>query len=224
MYGRQVAELGEPTTLLITEEQVAGQAPVARVDVSQDGRSVTVDAGSSTDADGTVADFLWEFGDGTTATGPRVTHRYESAGEYRITLAVKDDSGHEAFAATEGAITIPRYEFSGFQSPVEAQPALNTARAGRSIPVKFGLGGDHGLDILPPGSPSSARIDCQAATTLSEVEGTTTAGASSLSYDEQSGTYTYVWKTSSSWVGTCRRFTLALDDGSSYDADFFFKP
>jgi hypothetical protein len=224
MYGRQVAELGEPTTLLITEEQAPGQAPVARIDVHQDGRSVTVDAGSSSDADGVVTDFLWEFGDGTTATGRRVTHRYDTAGDYRITLAVKDDSGHEAFAAIEGAITIPRYEFSGFQAPVSAQPALNTARAGRRIPIKFGLGGDHGLDILPAGSPSSARIDCQAATTLSEVEGTTTAGDSTLSYDAESGTYTYVWKTSTAWAGTCRRFTLALDDGSQYAADFLFKP
>jgi hypothetical protein len=51
-----------------------------------------------------------------------------------------------------------------------------------------------------------------------------TAGDSSPSYDEQSGTYTYVWKTSSSWAGNCRRFTVALDDGSRYAADFFFQP
>jgi hypothetical protein len=35
--------------------------------------------------------------------------------------------------------------------------------------------------------------------------------------------HTCVWKTASTWAGTCRTFTLALDDGSSDVAKFKFK-
>lgn len=224
MYGKQVAALGEPTTLLITEQDAPRQAPVARITTSQDGRTVTVDASGSTDADGTITDYLWEFGDGTTATGARVTHRYREAGEYRITLAIQDDSGREAFDATEGAIVIPRYEFTGFEQPVAAPPELNHAQGGRGVPFTFGLSGDHGLDVLDEGSPSSVEISCAQRTVQGDPVVATTAGHSGLTYDPDTDRYTYVWKTTSSWAGTCRRFTLGLDDGSAHSADFLFSP
>ena len=34
--------------------------------------------------------------------------------------------------------------------------------------------------------------------------------------------YTYVWKTSSAWAGTCRKFVLTLVDGTSHAALFKF--
>jgi hypothetical protein len=34
-----------------------------------------------------------------------------------------------------------RMVFSGFLSPVSSQPAVNVAKAGSAIPVKFSLGG-----------------------------------------------------------------------------------
>jgi hypothetical protein len=34
--------------------------------------------------------------------------------------------------------------------------------------------------------------------------------------------YTYVWKTSSAWAGTCRKFVLTLADGTSHAALFKF--
>jgi len=223
MFGRQVAPLGEPTTLLVTEEVRPNQAPVADIKTSQNGRAVTVDARASTDSDGSVSEYFWEFGDGTTATGPTATHKYVTAGEYRITLAVRDNGGLEAFAATEGAITIPKYTFSGFRQPVEPQPALNKINAGRAVPMKFSLGADHGLDILAAGSPSSGRIDCSSTAEVVDLTGTVTAGSSGLAYDAVTGQYTYVWKTQDSWAGTCRRFTLRLDDGSTHSVDFAFR-
>lgn len=65
-------------------------------------------------------------------------------------------------------------------------------------------------------------VECPANTAVSVVEATTTAGAGSLSYDVPSGTYNYVWKTESSWTGTCRTFDMILDDGSSHQAMFRF--
>jgi hypothetical protein len=35
---------------------------------------------------------------------------------------------------------------------------------------------------------------------------TDSAGGSGLQFDSTTGTYTYVWKTSKSWAGTCQQF------------------
>ena len=46
--------------------------------------------------------------------------------------------------------------------------------------------------------------------------------ASGLQYDAPTQTYTYVWKTQKAWRGTCRSFTLRLDDGTQRTVDFKF--
>jgi PKD repeat protein len=48
---------------------------------------------TSTDRDGVVQSWQWDFGDGTTATQRDPTHSYDSAGIYTVTLTVTDDDG-----------------------------------------------------------------------------------------------------------------------------------
>lgn len=115
------------------------------------------------------------------------------------------------------------YDFTGFFAPVNDQPRVNTVQAGQAIPVKFALGGDQGMDVLADGSPASRRVDCESGAGTDEVEQTVTAGASTLSYDPGTGRYLYVWKTNSDWAGTCRLFTLKLDDGTTHTALFSFR-
>jgi hypothetical protein len=98
----------------------------------------------------------------------------------------------------------------------------NSVKAGQAVPVRFQLGGDRGLSILAPGSPNSAQILCGSGAPVDPVEETVTAGASGLQYDPVTGTYTYVWKTVKTWKGTCRQFTLQLDDGTTRTAIFEF--
>ena len=50
-----------------------------------------------------------------------------------------------------------------------------------------------------------------------------TAGNSTLAYDASSDTYQYVWKTDSSWAGTCRQLVVQLNDGSLHTAYFRFR-
>jgi PKD repeat protein len=47
----------------------------------------------STDSDGSVVSWSWDFGDGTTSTSQNPTHQYFSAGTYTVTLTVTDDGG-----------------------------------------------------------------------------------------------------------------------------------
>jgi predicted extracellular nuclease len=115
------------------------------------------------------------------------------------------------------------WTFSGFLPPVDNVGVLNSVKAGQAVPVRFQLGGDRGLDILAPSSPTSVRIACASGEPVDPIEETVTAGASGLQYDPATETYTYVWKSEKAWKGTCRRFTLKLDDGTQRSADFQFK-
>jgi ABC-type oligopeptide transport system substrate-binding subunit len=103
--------------------------------------------------------------------------------------------------------------------PVDPQPTVNTMKAGRTVPLKFSLGGNFGLDVFASGYPQSFGGVCGGSTDA--VESTTT-NASGLSYDAVTGTYTYSWKTSSSWKGQCRTLVLRFSDGQELRADFRF--
>jgi PKD repeat protein len=54
---------------------------------------VSVDGSGSSDADGTIASYAWNFGDGAVATGKTATHTYAAGGTYTITLTVTDNDG-----------------------------------------------------------------------------------------------------------------------------------
>jgi dipeptidyl aminopeptidase/acylaminoacyl peptidase len=115
------------------------------------------------------------------------------------------------------------YTFSGFFSPVDNPPTLNVVKVGKTVPVKFSLGGDEGQDVFAQGYPKSRQIDCSSSALLDDIERTLSAGHSGLSYDPTTERYTYTWKTKEAWEGTCRRLVMRLDDGSVHRASFKFR-
>jgi PKD repeat protein len=54
---------------------------------------VNFDASPSYDVDGTIVEYFWGFGDGSTATGIKVSTAYSESGAYTVTLTVTDDDG-----------------------------------------------------------------------------------------------------------------------------------
>ena len=56
-------------------------------------RTITFNASNSTDPDGTIENYEWDFGDGEKAEGEIVTHSYSSAGNYTVKLTVTDNEG-----------------------------------------------------------------------------------------------------------------------------------
>ncbi|GAA3945138.1 hypothetical protein GCM10023085_29080 [Actinomadura viridis] len=69
------------------------QPPTAAFTSSCEWLQCTFDASGSADADGTVASYAWDFGDGQTGTGANPTHTYATAGERTVKLTVTDDDG-----------------------------------------------------------------------------------------------------------------------------------
>lgn len=53
----------------------------------------TFDASGSTDPDGSIASYAWDFGDGAKGEGAKPSHTYTKAGTYAVKLTVTDDSG-----------------------------------------------------------------------------------------------------------------------------------
>ncbi len=59
------------------------------------GTPVNFDGSASTDPDGTVVGWEWEFGEGASANGALVAHTYTNVGSFVVRLTVVDDDGAE---------------------------------------------------------------------------------------------------------------------------------
>lgn len=51
------------------------------------------DASGSSDSDGTITSYAWDFGDGSKATTALASHDFTAAGSYTVTLGVTDNDG-----------------------------------------------------------------------------------------------------------------------------------
>lgn len=74
---------------------------IAPTDVTANlGDTVNFDGANSTDPDGAVRAFAWDFGDGYTAAGAIVSHKYEITGAFQVRLEVTDDKGAKNASTT----------------------------------------------------------------------------------------------------------------------------
>jgi large repetitive protein len=83
----------DPQQVAVTPDQ--GPVAVFSATAAPVGQPLTFDASGSSDPDGTVASYRWNFGDGSsqTTSSPTVTHTYMSTSTSRVTLTVTDDAG-----------------------------------------------------------------------------------------------------------------------------------
>ena len=58
----------------------------------------------SYDPDGTIVEYLWDFRDGSTATGVTENHVYLEDGNYTVTLNVTDDDGASSSVVVENTV------------------------------------------------------------------------------------------------------------------------
>ncbi len=84
-------------------------APTASFTNNAVGLTVYADGGNSSDVDGQVVGYAWDFGDSTTASGSLASHTYGADGSYTITLTVTDNGG--ATNSTTTAVSVAASNF-----------------------------------------------------------------------------------------------------------------
>jgi hypothetical protein len=146
--------------------------------------------------------------------GSRVTCKAtlvdSSPGTHAFRVDSVDSAGNTASASTSYSV---RYAFDGFYSPLLPEPATASARAGETVPVKFSLAGDRGLDVV-------ARIAWRP---CSSTSGDSSTAFGALSYSTGPGRYMFMWQSDKSWAGSCKELLLSLRDGSVHAALVSFR-
>jgi len=97
----QTSEVGTP--VIVTAPVVTNKAPQAVISATPISGSapltVSFDGGGSTDSDGAISSYVWNFGDGSSATGKTVSHTYTTEATFTATLQVTDDKGENGAAS-----------------------------------------------------------------------------------------------------------------------------
>jgi PKD repeat protein/heme-degrading monooxygenase HmoA len=91
------------TTRATVSDGTGLQPPAARAGGPYSGTTglpVSFDGSRSSDPDGTIVSYDWNFGDGHTGSGVTLTHTYSAAGLYTVTLTVTDSTGLTDAATT----------------------------------------------------------------------------------------------------------------------------
>lgn len=117
----------QPPIAHFTATPTSGDAPL----------DVAFDASSSSDPDGSIVSYWWDFGDGTQGGGAVVSHRYTNPGGYRATLAVTDDDG--AVSAYDLIISANTPDVTGDQALVQI---TNTATGANLLTASGVVVGD----------------------------------------------------------------------------------
>ncbi|NOR23688.1 MAG: PKD domain-containing protein [Desulforhopalus sp.] len=91
------------TPIIVLETAPANETPNAIISTSQAqvDAPFSLDASQSSDPDGSIVFYSWDFGDGTTGSGQTIQHTYTRASTYTVSLQVTDDKGATATATSE---------------------------------------------------------------------------------------------------------------------------
>ncbi|WP_454851903.1 LamG-like jellyroll fold domain-containing protein [Promicromonospora soli] len=147
----------------VAAEGRANRPPVAAASASIHGFDLTVDGSGSSDPDGPISSWAWDFGDGTTGSGPEATHTYATPGTYTVTLTVTDADGATDQDTVQVEATAPA-EFAADDFGRDVAGGWGTAPVGGdwalySAASNYSVAGGEGLMSLPTaGSNRKAQL------------------------------------------------------------------
>ena len=156
---------------------------------------------------------------GDVADGAALDTTTPGSGSFTVTAT--DAAGNTATTTVGYEVGSAQGDFKGFRWPVDDFPAINRWIAGETVPVRFSLGGFKGLDVLAPGYPQVAEVECGAGEQpLSGRPARSVGWHKGLRFRYR--TYIFMWRTERDWSRGCRQFLLKLQDGSVHRAEFKF--
>jgi hypothetical protein len=153
------------------------QPPAAGIDVTCAGLDCTGDGTSSHDADGTIASYSWNWGDGSSPTsGSTSTHLYGAAGTYTVSLTVVDNDG------ADSTVTHPVTVAPPAASPIHfrAGTSVNTNNSKPTVTV--------------PGTVQAGDALALLVTTKTGITHTPPAGWTAVSSSSGTAAQTSVWQ------------------------------
>jgi len=118
----------QETSNFLPEAYAATDTPITKI-----GNSINLSASSSTDFDGVIESYIWDFGDGEIGYGEKIEHSYQQEGDFTVTLSVEDNQGGVGTATLNIHVENP-------PPPAEPQPPI----------VKFARMGWDG-NLIPSG-------------------------------------------------------------------------
>jgi len=133
---------------IVVQRKVIVNAPptavIAGPAVAATGEAVVFDAEGSSDPDGALTGFAWDFGDGTSGTGVRAPHVFAEPGSYTLTLTVTDNAGTgNSTHAASWPVTVNPAPMAGLATPralCAGTETVWTAVAGPEISTEWRFG------------------------------------------------------------------------------------
>lgn len=124
--------LPEKKGWIIALKAMVNTGPTARFTFSpsdpQTNTAVNFNATDSTDSDGAISSYAWNYGDGNSDTGQTSTHTYASAGGYEAMLTVTDDDGATDSFNQTITVSVPQSQVS--PAPVIRKTSVKTTFKG----------------------------------------------------------------------------------------------
>lgn len=162
---------------------------------------------------GTVTDEL----SGALSSSATATPDTSAAGSFTVQLNAEDLAGNTAVATCSYTVTATGFAITSLFSAanVSLPPTINTAKAGRTIPLQWTLHDENGQPVSDPASfvsITSGVTQCGAADPADAVE--TAIANGGLQY-QGDGAWRFNWKTSNSFAGECRVMRLNLAGGQT---------
>jgi large repetitive protein len=157
----------------------------------------------------------------TDCTGP-ATVDTSSIGPHSYGPMVATDKAGNVSVPVTTSYNI-NYNFVGFLQPTDNLPVINTANAGRTIPVKWQLKDANGVLISDVNSLTSllaAPMACGSAPVAIVEEQLSSPGSTVFRFDGVQ--FIYNWQTIKNWSG-CWVLQTTLNDGTMHYAKFQFK-
>ena len=172
-----------PPTAVASANPTSGTAPLA----------VNFSSAGSSDSDGSIAAYAWNFGDGGTSTSANPSHTYTTAGNYSATLTVTDNLGTTG-SSTAVAISATTPPPPTINVPSNLKAQLGGTRSRVVLTWQDNSNNEQGFAIERATSPSTtyAQVGQVAANTTRFVQTGVAAGTYSYrmrAYNTTTGQY-----------------------------------